>query len=181
MMKNLITFSVLLLFLCTSCENDDFDLKNPNVEQFVRQIKNGSYNKFEFSGNGERLWTEMPQFKVEHIPILINFSNDTSLISPFDHIPLNPVSSIPPYRMSNGKACIMVGEYLLWCIEGIIEGTAFASLTPILLNQTYTEDERLNGKEIIEVSKLYQNWWEESGKFGNMNKLPLDDTVYKWR
>lgn len=164
-----------------SCGKEDFDLENPDVEKFVQQIKNGSYDKFLFSESGERLWTEMPNFKEEHIPLLINLSNDTSLISPIEHFPINPVSSIPPYRVNNGKACIMLGEYLLWCVEGIIEGTAFASLTPILVNQTYNEDYRLNGKEIIEVRELYQDWWKEFGKLGNMNKLPLDDTVYHWR
>ncbi|PIF02309.1 MAG: hypothetical protein CR996_00605 [Draconibacterium sp.] len=75
----------------------------------------------------------------------------------------------------------MLGEYLLWIVEGIIEEKDFASLTPILINQSYTEEKRLNGREILEVSKLYQDWWEEYGLTEIENNFPLDETIYKWR
>jgi hypothetical protein len=63
----------------------------------------------------------MPGFQKRYVPYLIEYSKDTSLICPCDHFPVNPVSSIPPYRINNGEECIMLGEYLLWCAESVIE------------------------------------------------------------
>jgi hypothetical protein len=179
-MNNLIIFTVLTLF-CMSCEKDDFNIENPNVEKFVQQIKNGTYDKYELNENGEKLWTKMPNFKKEHIPLLIEHALDTTKITPWEHFPLNPINSIPPYRIVEGKSYIMLGEYFLWCVEGIIEGNTFASLTPILKNQNYREDERLNGKEILEVGKLYQDWWKENSRIVGTNKLPLEGTAYRWK
>lgn len=178
-MKNLIIFAVLI-FCCASCGKDDFNVDNPDVEQFVQQIKDGTYDRYELGENGENLWTIMPNFKKEHIPLLIDLAKDTSLVCPCSHFPTNPISSIPPYRINDNKACIMIGEYLLWCVEGIIEGNTFASLTPILRNQNYRDDERLNGEEILKVREIYQDWWEEYGATDN-NISPLEETIYQWR
>jgi len=179
-MKNLIFFAVLIFF-CWSCEKDDFDLYRPDIEKFVQQIKNGTYDQYKLGENGEKLWTIMPNFTKEHIPLLINFAIDTSLVCPCNHFPTNPVSSIPPYKINNNKECIMIGEYLLWCVEGIIENKGFASLTPILLNQNYSNEKRLSGKDILEVRKIYQEWWEEYRHSENTNKLPLEGTNYIWK
>ena len=34
-----------LMLFCISCEKADFDLDNPDVKEFVKQIKSGSYDK----------------------------------------------------------------------------------------------------------------------------------------
>lgn len=179
-MRNLIIFSALILF-CMSCEKDDFNVDNPDMEQFVQQLKNGTYDKYELGENGEKLWTIMPNFKKEHISLLIDLAKDTSLVYPCEHFPTNPVSSILPYRINDNKECIMIGEYLLWCVEGIIEGRDFASLTPILINQNYSEEKNLDGREILEVRRLYQDWWEEHKQTTNTDKGPLEETNYRWR
>ncbi|KOH42674.1 DUF4943 family protein [Sunxiuqinia dokdonensis] len=180
-MKNLIIFGALTLF-CMSCEKEDSNFGNPDVEQFVQQIKDGTYNKYEFGKNGETLWTTMPSFGNEHIDLLLDFANDTSQICPCDHFPINPISSVPPYRKNDDQVCIMVGEYLLWCIEGVIEGKTYASLTPILRkNGSHFEAERLSGKEILQVRKIYLEWWEEYSNSSNFKRLPLDETAYRWR
>jgi len=179
-MKNLILFAVLLLF-CVSCKKDDFNLDNPDVKQFVQQLKNGTYNQFEFAENGEKVWAIMPNFTKEHITLLINFATDTSLVSPCDHFPTNPISSIPPYRINNNKECIMLGEYLLWCVDGIIAERDFASMTPVLINQSYGDPKSLWGKEILEVQKIYQDWWTENNQSETTNKHPLEETNYRWR
>ena len=145
------------------------------------QLKNGTYNVYELGENGEKLWTKMPYFKEKHIPLLIQYAGDTTKVTPCGHFPVNPLSSIPPYRIHDGKLCIMIAEYLLWCVEGIIAKSTFASLTPILINSNYIDDERLDGTEIIEVKNLYQNWWIEYVKTGDTEKPPLKGTVYKWR
>jgi hypothetical protein len=178
-MKNIIIVITLSLF-CISCERNGFDIENPDVARFVQQIKNGTYDNYELGENGQKLWTKMPHFKTKHIPTLLNLANDTMSVCPCDHFPLNPISSIPPYRINNGKECIMIGEYLLWCVEGIIEGNTFASLTPIIQSQNKEVGVRLNGMEVLHVRTLYQNWWQTHGEVGN-NDLPLEGTIYYWR
>lgn len=180
-MKNLIIPAVLILF-CMSCEKDDFNVDNPDIEHFVQHIKDGSYNKYELGVNGEKLWAIMPNFTKEHIHLLLKFADDTSLVCPCDHFPANPASSIPPYRMKDSEACIMVGEYLLWCVEGIIGGNTFASLTPILIiKESNIKEERLSGEEVLEVRKIYLEWWEEYEKSSIFERLPLEETIYGWR
>jgi hypothetical protein len=163
-----------------SCEKDSFNFENPDVEKFVQEIKNGTYDEYELNENEEKLWTKMPNFKKENIQKLIELAFDTTKITPWEHIPLNPISSKPPYRIYEDKSCIMLGEYLLWCVEGIIEEKTFASLTPILKNMKYREDKRLYGEEILKVRKIYQDWWEEN-KDGNWEEInPLEGTPYEW-
>jgi hypothetical protein len=179
-MRNLIT-ALLLTILFLSCEKGDFSLQYPDVEKFIRQLKNANYSKYEYNETGEKLWTKMPSFTKEHLPLLIKYSRDTSLITPCEHFPLNPVSSIPPYRSVEGKSFIMLGEYLLWIAESILEDKPFASLTPTLKNHNYREDQRLNGEEILEVREIYQNWWDKYGETDTKDIYPLKGTAYYWR
>ncbi len=179
-MKNVIIFA-FFLFFCLGCEKDDFNVNNPDVEQFVQQLKKGTYDSYEFGENGEKLWTIMPNFTKKHIPLLIHLAKDTSLVSPCHHFPVNPISSIPPYRIDDNRECIMIGEYLLWCVEGIIENKDFASLTPILINQSYSTEKRLNGENILEVRIIYQEWWEKNKQSENIHDFPLEETIYRWR
>lgn len=179
-MKYLILFSVLALF-CNSCDKGDFDIKNPDVRIFVERLKDGTYDEFETTENGERLWAIMPDFQEDDIPLLISLAKDTELISPCDHFPVNPISSIPPYRFNNGKESIMIGEFLLWCVEAIIEGRAFASLTPVLVDLKSNPDYRLTAEEVLAVRKIYQDWWDKYGHQENPEHLPLEGMRYRWR
>jgi len=179
-MKYLIIFSFFAIF-CTSCDKGDFDIKNPDVRKFVEQLKNGSYDEFETGENGERLWAKMPDFQMKDVQLLISLSKDTEMISPCDHFPVNPMSSIPPYRFNNGKESIMIGEFLLWCVEAIIEGRDFASLTPVLVDLKSNPDDRLTGEEVLAVRKIYRDWWERNGHLEDRMDLPLDGTEYCWR
>jgi len=180
-MKNLMIFTALFIF-CMSCERDDSNIDNLGVERFFQQIKNGTYNEYELGENGEKLWTVMPNFKKENIYLLLTLANDTSLVCPCDHFPINPISSIPPYRKYGNQTCIMMGEYLLWCVQAIIEGKTFASLIPILAKKESTmEKENLSGREILHLRRIYIEWWEEYSNTGDWERLPLDDTNYRWR
>ncbi len=180
MMKSLIIFAVFALS-CIGCEKSDFDVSNPDVKEFVRQLKNGSYSQFEWTESGERLWAIMPAFKKEDLPELINLSVDTDLISPCDHFPVNPLSSIHPYRIVNGKESMMIGEFLLWCAQAVIEGKEYASLVGVLVNENYGSAQRLSGMEVLAVRSIYQEWWDEYGQLENPGKLPLEGTDYTWR
>ena len=179
-MKKLIIFVISIAFYI-SCEKDNSNVDNPDIEKFVQQLKNGTYNTYKLGEKGENLWAIMPDLKKEHIPLLLSHAKDTSLISPCGHFPVNPVSSIPPYRVNNNKQSIMLGEYILWCIEGVIKGNTYASLTPILVNKNHEVYERLYGIEILEVRKMYQEWWNKYGSNGNSDNPPLKDSNYSWR
>ncbi|MCF8361428.1 MAG: DUF4943 domain-containing protein [Prolixibacteraceae bacterium] len=184
-MKNInLFFSVLFILFSVGCEKDEaLNETNEQVNSFVEQLKDGTYNDYEYNENGEKLWTNMPEFQKRDIPYLLEFSKDTSLICPCNHFPVNPVSSIPPYRVNNGEACIMLGEYLLWCVEWVIEDEGFASLVPVLVEYEEGEitEDRLNGEEVLKVRDIYQDWWKQYGDSENPDKMPLDGTGYKWR
>jgi hypothetical protein len=172
---------LLLSFLYVSgCKKDHFDIKNPDVKTFVQQLKDGTYDRFEFGENRERLWAKMPEFNITHLSDLINMAKDTSLVCPADHFPVNPVSSIPPYRIYDQKTCVMMGEYLLWCADAVITKQHFTSLTPRLVNTEKQQQERLSGKEILEVRNLYRLWLEKQNETGNSEKFPLEKTDYVW-
>jgi len=179
-MKNLVLILVFAV-ICQSCDKNDFNLKNPDVRQFVEQLKDGSYDEFEITENGERLWAIMPDFQKKDVMLLINLAENTDLITPCDHFPVNPISSIPPYRFNNGKESIMIGEYLLWCVESIISDRDFASLTPVLVDVKSNPDYRLTGEEVLAVRIIYQDWWDKYGRLKNPEHLPLEGTGYRWR
>lgn len=172
---------ILTVFMCFGC-TDNFDLGNPNVKQFVLQLKDGSYNEYYKGEDGEKLWTKFPKFTMKDIPLLIESAKDTTLINPYNHFPVNPISSIPPYRTNeNSKSGIMLGEYLLWSVETIINNGEYPSLTPLLGQEKNSQQTGLTGKEILAVREKYQNWWNDYGKNGNLNVLPLSGTAYWWR
>lgn len=179
MRRTLIFLVVAISFF--GCNKDNFNPENPNAEIFARQLRDGSYDNYLIGENREKLWTIMPDFKNRDIPVLIELSKDTSLVCPCEHFPTNPISSIPPYRIVEGNTCIILGEFLLWCVEGIIKEKDFASLTPILVDLDRNPGARLSGTEILYVRNIYQDWWDEYGEAGNIGKYPLEETQYRWR
>lgn len=162
------------------CERNSFDVNNPDVEKFVKQLKDGTYNEFEQTEDGVRLWAKMPSFSKEDVPALISLSKDTDLVTPCDHFPVNPLSSMWPYRVVDGKECIMLGEYLLWCAEAVIEGMEYASLNPVLVNVNDSPVHRLSGTEILSVREIYLDWWDQYGNLDDPGTHPLDGTGYEW-
>jgi hypothetical protein len=85
-----------------------------------------------------------------------------------------------PYREVNGKYCIMLGEYLLWCAEAVLQERDFASLNPVLVNINDNPVHRLSGTEILSVRKIYQDWWDLNGNLEDPSTMPLDGTGYRW-
>jgi len=173
-------FSFVIIILSFGCTKENFDVHDPDVEIFVSQLKNGTYDEYEINDDGEQLWTILPSFNKNHIPLLLERAKDTSMVTPCSHFPVNPVSSIRPYRISkNGKESIMIGEYLLWCVEAAINGH-FVSLTPILTDEE-NPNRNLSGLEILEMRARYLNWWITYGKVGDEGVSPLNGTPYRWR
>ena len=174
-MKKL-TFSFVMIFFCISCEKAEFDISNPDVETFVHKIKNGSYDYYEKGEKGENLWLLMPGFTKSHIQSLIDLSRDTSHIKDF---PVNPVSSRKPFP--EGRGYFILGECLLWTVEGIRNGYGYGSLDPYLIDATldYTY-KGVSGKEILIVRDFYQDWWRNFKDKDWKDTSPLDGKAYRW-
>ncbi len=175
-MRKLILLSIYTIF-AVSCETGEFNLDNPDVEEFVNQIKSGEYDYYEKGENGEDLWLLMPNFKDHHISSLLEFSKDTTHIELF---PVNPISSLPPYP--NDRQYQILGECLLWTIEGIRNGTGYGSLVPYLIDTSKKEyPKSLNGEKILEVRDLYLSWWSNFKDKNWKDNSALDGSPFKWR
>ena len=168
----------LLSVLIISCDPGEFDFNNPKVKSFVEELKAGTYDDYELGDDGQNLWLKMPAFNENHIASLIELANDTTRI---DKFPLNPISSRTPYP--NGRSYLILGECLLWTVEGIRNGSGYGSLDPYLIDATKDDLERyfgLSNSEILDVRELYQAWWDEN-KNGNWEEVdPLEGTGFAW-
>lgn len=169
---------VTISFLFFGCEKDKFDLNNPDVKQFVTQLKNGTYDCYEIGENGEKLWLKMPNFTKDHISSLLQFSKDTSHILNY---PVNPVSSRSPLPIE--RDYFILGECLLWTIEGIRNNSVFGSLDPYLIDLDRPENEVYKGlkaKEILTVRTLYEIWWNNYKNNSWQKTNPLEGSHFRW-
>jgi len=164
-----------VIMLLTGCKKDDFDINNPNVEKFVQQLKNGTYNEYERNENGARLWLQMPRFRQEHIAALIELSKDTTHIQKF---PTSPISSRSP--LPEDRNYFILGECLLWTVDGI---RGASSLDPYLIDTSKEQEERFKGitaTEILMLSDRYRQWWNENKNGDWKTNSALTGTSYKW-
>lgn len=173
-----LSFNIILILLCIGCEKEKFDIDKPDVAVFVKQLKNGTYDYYEKGENGENLWLLMPKFTRSHIQSLIDFSKDTTHISDF---PVNPISSRRPYP--EGREYFIIGECLLWTVEGIRNGYGYGSLDPFLIDTSLAESIRhkgLKSVEILIVGDIYKIWWNNFKDSDCKDKNPLQETPYRW-
>jgi hypothetical protein len=91
----------LIWFVGTSCQKDEFDMKSPDVDQFVRILKSGNY--FEKAGS------DLPDFSEKHFERLLFYLKDTTSLNEF---PAHPLSS----KYTNPK---ILCKCLFWTIDGI--------------------------------------------------------------
>lgn len=174
-MKNLLFF-ISLTLLTFSCEKDEFDLNNPDVAQFVSLIKSGSYTMFEKDEMGENLWLMMPKFTEDHIASLIFYAKDTSHITDY---PFNPMSSRSPWPW-NRQYCIL-GEYLLWTVEGIRNGSGYGSLDPYMIDTSaISKNTGLTGSQLLEIRYIYSDWWDTNMDGGWRDVDPLENSRFRW-
>jgi len=154
------------LFGLIGCEKQG---DNPEVETYINQLISNSYEAF-----------ELPGFKPSDIPALLNYRNETIVISNFPH---NGISSLwaPECKL---------GMYVLWTIESIraVEIKSeyligrFPSQNPILALRASTELKLVyDDKSQTEAAKAYYDWWHSVHIFKDkMNIDPLKDTDYRW-
>jgi hypothetical protein len=162
-------YLAICLILTVCCSKDDFDMHDPDVDQFVSIVKEGNYF--------EELGFELPDFTMKHIERLLYYSKDTSTIEEF---PINPISS----RYSTPK---ILNECLLWTIEGIRFANKYPSLEPCLIDTSeFIEDPgnpRLTGRELIGVANIYISWYEDYKAHPTealRTKNLLENTSYIW-
>jgi hypothetical protein len=166
-------FLILLLFFpsCTGNNGSKDFLSNAAVDLYVQQLKLGVYKD-----------DQLPAFTPDAIPPLLEYRNDTTMITTYPH---NPISSLylPESRL---------GIYVLWTIESIRAVTIkspnltgrFPSQNPILAvrdSVTLTLDNSLNAQQI--ASDAYYHWWypNRNRKFDvYKNKDPLENSPYRW-
>jgi len=157
---------LIALFGLIGCEKQG---DNPEVEKYINQLISNSYEAF-----------ELPAFKPSDIPALLNYRNETMVISSFPH---NGISSLwaPECKL---------GMYVLWTIESIraVEIKSeyligrFPSQNPILALRASTELKLVyDDKSQTEAAKAYYDWWHSVYIFKDKMKIdPLKDTDYRW-
>lgn len=159
----------LIGILWASCQEVEFDQRNPNVDQFISILKSGNYLK--------EVGFILPDFTEKHIERLLLYTMDTTKVENF---PNNPVSSkyTTPKRLN---------ECLFWTIDGIRFGNKYPSLEPCLIDTTtYSQQTgylRVSGKKLEEISGWYNDWYNEYKKNPTeelKKKNLFENTSYKW-
>nr|WP_278248341.1 DUF4943 family protein [Gramella sp. KN1008] len=110
-------------------------------------------------------------FEIADIEILIQSANNFSEISCY---PYNPIFS----KVTQPN---LLGECILWTIEGIKQNTRFPSLEPHLINQE--TNGRLSMLELEEVYTLYARWWKsykDNPVPGLLNVDVLEPNNFRW-
>jgi hypothetical protein len=173
---NKVIFIAIFCFVMVGCKKEEFDIDKPNVAVFVNQIKAETYSIYELDKNGEKLWLKMPKFTKSHIPALLILAEDTTHVNIF---PTNPLSSRNPFP--EGRDYFILGECLLWTVEGVRNETGYGSLDPYLVNHTDPNNlKALKGIDILSVRERYRNWWDNY-KDSNWKTIdPLEGTIYNW-
>jgi hypothetical protein len=166
-MKTIIKLILLLsLSIIIGCEKLDYN--NPNVQEYINQLKNGSPEAFTF-----------PEFTTSDISALLVYRNDTTDIYGF---PSNPISS---YAMTKCK----LGMVILWNIESIRvcqNGNnpyigRFPSQNPILALRDDPSIWFFDTKSQFEAADAYYDWWMSISLFiDKMKRNPLAKTKYIW-
>lgn len=137
--------TVLLVLACSGCSEEELDYNNPNVALFVKQLKAGNYNT-----KNEKGVVEAPHFTEKHIPELLKYAADLTIISSFPSV----------YNGSIGK--LRLGECVLWVIESARLGfPASMGCKMVTANaENYEGIYFLSDEEVMDAAAYYRHWWE---------------------
>lgn len=160
----------LISLIIISCTDDDFNVLDPSVDQFVRIVKRGSYS--------QEIGDQLPKFKVSDIGRLLQYAGDTSEIREY---PANPISS----RVTLPKR---LNECIMWTVDGIRLKSKFPSLERCMVDtldvSVETGYRRLTNEELIEVAQLFLNWHAAYMRQPSEQLLKesfLENTSYRWQ
>ena len=143
----LLGVALLLLLVSTSCAESTLDYEHPDVDVFVKQLKDGSLSVQSPDGV-----SQMPKFTPKDIGELLDYADDLSVIPSF---PLAPVS-----YSAGGK--LRLGECLLWTVETIRLGHN-ASMGCKMVHvdaENYEGIYFLSDEEVQDAVARYRHWWE---------------------
>lgn len=138
---------VLLFLPLVSCTEEVLDYEHPDVELFVKQLKDGGLVSQSPDG-----MVGMPKFTIQDIEKLLEHADDLSVIPSF---PLAPVS-----YSAGGK--LRLGECLLWTVETIRLGHN-ASMGCKMVHvdaENYEGIYFLSDEEVQDAVSRYRHWWE---------------------
>lgn len=165
-------YLLIVLTSVISCDKRDHeDINNLDVKTYIELLKSNQYDSL-----------NLPSFTYIDIPALLQYRNETQIIT---HFPHNPISSL------YGPECNL-GMYVLWTIESIRAVSInseyliwrFPSLNPILALRNSVELSLVSDNVSHTVAaKAYYDWWEnnKNKNFGDFKDIdPLEDTDYKW-
>lgn len=170
MRMRLFIFALILIASFGCKKIIDPESGNPSVERYIVLLKANQYDS-----------VYLPAFTYQDIPALLQYRNETVLITKF---PRNPISSY------YGSKC-KLGVYVLWTIESI---RAVAIKSKFLILRFPSQNAILTWRNenfgLIEdqashetAANAYYIWWE-SGKRRNFDDFadfdPLAGTAYKW-
>ena len=155
-----------------SCNHTNNEvIAQTDVETFIDLLKSNQYDSL-----------NLPPFTYSDIPALLQFRNESQMITNFPH---NPISSYY-------QAECALGMYVLWTIESIraisIQSEyltkRFPSQNPVLANRNSTTlDIVLDSASQSIAAEAYYNWWENNKDldFNDFKSIdPLENTPYKW-
>lgn len=169
-MKKAAYYLTICFIFTVCCSKDDFDMHDPDVDQFVGIVKDGNYFK--------KIGYELPDFSMKHLNRLLYYSHDTSQIEQF---PTNPLSSL--YTTPK-----ILNECIFWTIDGIRFQNKYISLEPCLIDTSNLIENfgysRLTGDQLLEVASLYENWheeYEEDPSIEHRQMNIFENTSYTWR
>ncbi|MCI1647375.1 MAG: DUF4943 domain-containing protein [Bacteroides sp.] len=134
-------------YTLTSCSEEVLDYNNPDVDLFVKQLKEGKYVTEDLDG-----LSTMPKFTVDDIGQLLKYAEDMTVIPSF---PLAPVS-----YSAGGK--LRLGECILWTVESIRLGhNASMGCKMVHTNaENYEGIYFLSDEEVLDAATRYRRWWE---------------------
>ncbi|OFY39148.1 MAG: hypothetical protein A2X18_03775 [Bacteroidetes bacterium GWF2_40_14] len=173
-MRTLRLFIMLVISLIgfTSCEKNAIEeTDGANVERFIGLLKSNSFDSL-----------YLPAFSVNDIPALLEYRNETQVISDF------PTNFISSFYLNE---CAL-GVYVLWTIESVrakaIDSkylfVGFPSQNPVLSLRSATELRMVFDRNAHEaVARAYYNWWQNNRSKGVRRLMeidPLANTAYQW-
>ena len=171
-MKNARSLFLLISLACIiGCSKNDNEVSYISVDRYIELLKSNQYDSL-----------TLPAYTYNDIPLLLEYRNDTQIISDFPH---NPFSSMWEPECT-------LGMYVLWTIESIravsinseLLELRFPSQNPILAKRNSAELELVNDEESRNAAaQSYYDWWKENEQkdfeeFKNID--PLANTNYRW-
>ena len=135
----------MICMLMVSCSNEILDYNNPDVDLFVKQLKDGTYATKNSQGV-----ISVPEFTIDDIPKILDYADDMTVISDF------PIG----YNAMNGK--LRLGECMLWIIESIrLNMPASMGAKMVRANApNYEGLYFLSDEEVLDAALRYRSWWE---------------------